>query len=301
MRSTCQHAGGQDDHVGHPALGEVRQHEVGLEHGVGDVRGTDGLGMLQLEGHEVDGDDLTGASQMGTLQGPGADTATADDDDGLTRLHLGPVNGGAEASGDAAADQGGSPERRVGVDLHQRGLVDHHVVGEGAELRHAVELGVAQVMAPRHVAHHRAGQGVHAQVAQVLTSRGAPVAEATGRHECGSNVIAHRYRLDALADFDDDAGALGAPDARKERLDTEDRQDARVNADVTTAEVLIGVAHTGIGHLDRDFVGVRRVDLDLFGLPWLVQPGTDGCTNLHVVLPLGRHPRRRTREHPASR
>ena len=80
-------------------------------------------------------------------------------------------------------------------------------------------------------------------------------------------------------------------------------QDLGVDADVTTAEVLVGMAHPGEGHLDPHLVGVRSIDLDLFGLPGLLEPGTDGGTGLHVVLPRDGAPRRRSSrdQHRAAR
>ena len=118
-RSPVSTPGREDHHVGHPALGELGQHQVGLEDGGGAVGGPDLLGLVHLEGQRVDGDDLPGAGQSGPLDGPGPDAAAAHDHHRLAGLHLGPVHGRAEAGGDAAADEGGGPQGHAGVDLHQ--------------------------------------------------------------------------------------------------------------------------------------------------------------------------------------
>ena len=61
--------------------------------------------------------------------------------------HLGGVDAGAPAGDDAAAEQAGTVERDVLVDLDAAGLVDHGVVGERAEQAHQAEVLALRVVA----------------------------------------------------------------------------------------------------------------------------------------------------------
>ena len=84
------------------------------------------------------------------------------------------------------------------------------------------------------------------------------------------------------SDLGHHAGALVATDHREHRVDVEDLEHLGRGAHVAGAEVLVGVAHAGVGHLDDHLVGTGRIDLDLLDLPRLVEPRTDGCARLHV-------------------
>ena len=140
--------------------------------------------------------------------GARADATAPDDDHGLAGLDLGPVHRRSEAGGDAATDEGGRLHVGVGLDAHHRVLVADHLVGEGPQLRHAVEVLAAQVVAVGAVTDHAAGQGGHAEVAQVLAPRGAPVADATRGDEGHGHVVAHADLGHVGPGLGDDARAL---------------------------------------------------------------------------------------------
>ena len=65
-----------------------------------------------------------------------ADAATADDGDRAAGLDLGRVQRRTEPRRHATADQRKLLEGDVLLDLHHRVLVDQHLLGVGAELRH---------------------------------------------------------------------------------------------------------------------------------------------------------------------
>ena len=67
-----------------------------------------------LGGVGVDGDDAAGGGDAGGLHDRQADAADADDGDGLARPDLGPVEHGAGAGDDGAADEAGGLERDPG-------------------------------------------------------------------------------------------------------------------------------------------------------------------------------------------
>ena len=54
------------------------------------------------------------------------------------RLDFGGVDHGADAGGDAAADQRGAIERHVGADLHDRVFVHQHAFGERRQIQELI-------------------------------------------------------------------------------------------------------------------------------------------------------------------
>ena len=293
-RSPGQHPRGQDHHVGHPALGQLGQQQVGLEDGRGAVRGADLLGLVHLERQGVDRDDVAGPGDPGPLDGARPDAAAAHHHDRLARPDLGPVDGRAEPGRDAAADQGGRPERHLWVDLHERGLVGHHRLGERAELGH-----------PVHVLTRRGGSATarHPSSARPgCTCRGRKGtggprrtrSTAAGRDE---RRPPHGPRRPACRRPARPRSTMPAPSWPPIIGNIESTPNtwrtSGADAHVAGAQVLVGVAHSGIGHLDHHLVGPRGIDLDLLDLPRLVESGTDGGADLHMgVLPLRTAPLR---------
>ena len=77
-----------------------------------------------------------------------ADAAAADHGDRRARLDLRGVERGADAGGDAAADERELLGREIGLDLHQHRLVDGHLVGEGAEAARADDAAAVGAASP---------------------------------------------------------------------------------------------------------------------------------------------------------
>ena len=146
-----------------------------------------------------------------------------------------------------------------------------HLVGEGPQLRHPVDVLPTQVVAVRPVADHAAGQREHPEVAEVLAPRGAPVARPARGDERDGHVVTHRDLGDVGAHLGHDARSLMAADDREHGGHADRLEDLGGRADVARAQVLVGVAHAGVDHLDPDLTVGRRVDLDLLGLPRLAQ------------------------------
>src|SRR3954452_1279897 len=123
--------------------------------GAGDrlLAGGDRLGraelqcLLALQLDRVDGDDGACAGMPGALHGVDADTADAEDDDGVTRADLCAVDRGAPAGGHAAADERRLVEGQVVVDLDHGVAGDDAALAERAEHAHAADV-VAVRMAP---------------------------------------------------------------------------------------------------------------------------------------------------------
>ncbi len=266
-----QQARRQDDHVGVAAHGQLGEHHLGVEQRRRRVRRTDLLGPLELEGHRVDRDDRARAGDAGALNGPRADAAAPGHHDGLTGHDLAPVDRRAETRGDPAADERGRLHVVPRVDAHERVLVHHHLVGEGPQLRHAVQVLAGQVVAVGPVADHAAGQRHHPEVAEVLAAGGTPVARPTGGDEGHGDVVALGHLGHVGPDLGDDAGSLVAPDDREHRLHAHHLEHLGRLADGAVAQVLVGVAHARPDHLHPHLAVARRVDLDLFGLPGLVE------------------------------
>ena len=100
-----QLADGDDDLVGHQAVGDLgdarhRGDDVGV-----DVGGTELQRLVALPLDRVDREDVAGAGVDRTLQRRHADAADADDRDVLARPDVGGADRRAVAGGDAAADQ----------------------------------------------------------------------------------------------------------------------------------------------------------------------------------------------------
>src|ERR1035437_2471813 len=117
-------------------------------------------------------------------------------------------------------------------------------------------------------------------------------------------MVALDQSLDARPDLGDDASTLVAADDRVEGVDPEHRDYLRRGCHIAGAQMLIGVAHARIRHLDSHLVRTRGVDFDLFDFPGFVEPCTDCCAGLHVSSPplfaaLTSQVRRQFRANPA--
>ena len=107
---------------------------------IDEIGGADLLGRLALHLDRVDGEDTRRAGDAGALDDGLADTTAADDGDRRAGLDLGRVESGADAGGDATADEGELVVGQVGLDLHDHRLSGDHLVGERAETGHAEDV-----------------------------------------------------------------------------------------------------------------------------------------------------------------
>src|SRR2546427_2649692 len=96
---------------------------------VDDVGRADAPGHLQLRLEDIDADDLTGAADARPLDDRQPHAAAAEHGDGLPGPESGRSQRGPHAGANAAPDEGGSVERKLGVDLHHRVLVQQHALG----------------------------------------------------------------------------------------------------------------------------------------------------------------------------
>ncbi len=245
------------------------------------------LAFSSLKGDRVHRDDRACAGDACSLDRTRPDATASDHDDRLAGLDLGPVDRRAEAGGDAAADERRRLHVGVRLDADQRILVADHLVGEGPELAHPVHVRATEVVAVRPVADHAAAQRRRAEVAQVLPARGAPVAGPTRGDERHRHVIAERDLRHVGPDLGHDARSFMPADDREHGRDADQFEHFGRRADIACPQVFVGVAHAGVDHLHPDLTVARWIDVDLFGLPRLVQSGADHRTRFHLpTLPL---------------
>ena len=93
------------------------------------MRGAGTFRHLLLLRELVDRDDLAGAADAGALDDRQPHPAAAVDRDGLPGAQPGAAQCGADPGQDAAADQRRPVEWQIGVDPHDRVLVQQHLLG----------------------------------------------------------------------------------------------------------------------------------------------------------------------------
>ena len=169
-----------------------------------------------------------------------------------------------------------------GVDAHERVLVDDHFVGEGPQLGHPVQVLAAQVVAVGAVADHAARQRHHAEVAEVLATGRTPVAGPTGRDEGDGDVVALRHLGHVGPDLGHDARALVPADHGEHRRHAHRLEHLGRLADVTGAQVLVGVAHARLHHLHPHLRGCRA---GRFRSPRSSRARSARCTPPHASSP----------------
>ena len=170
---------------------------------------------LRLVG--VDRDDGARARVQGALDRGRAETAATDNSDDVTRLHAPAVDGGAEAGRDSAREQRGRAKVVPRLDTDHRCLVDDDVLGERSHVAHAIQVRVAEVMSPRTVRDHRAGERARGHVTDIRAPGDAVLTLPARRDERRRDVVAGLDRRHALADRVDDAGTLVTADDREHR------------------------------------------------------------------------------------
>src|SRR6201997_4585175 len=128
-------------------------------------------------------------------------------------------------------------------------------------------LAVRGVMAERPVGRHPGSQGEGADVADVLHSARTPAALSAHGDERHHDVVARREIRYAVTDFTHDAGTLVAADRREHGRQPEGAHHVVGRRHVAFEYVVVGVAQPGRGHLDEDFAGVGRVQLEFLDRP----------------------------------
>ena len=222
---------------------------------------------------EVDADDLVGAHHPGALDDVEADAAKPEHDHVGARRDLGGVDHRADAGRHAAADVAALVERRVLADLRHRDFRQHGEVREG-RAAHVVEDRLALMAEARGAVGHHAlalrGADRGAQVG--LLAQAAFALAAFGRVE-RDHVIARFHRGYAGADLAHDAGALMAEDRGKDSLAVE-----------AIERVGVGVTDSGRLDLDKDFAGLRPVEIEFDDFKRLLCFESDSGARLHFIL-----------------
>src|SRR5207247_9498939 len=91
--------------------------------------GADALGHLELAVELVDADDLARAADARALHDREPHATAAEHGDGLTRLQSRRAQRGADTGEHAAAHERRAIEREIGIDLHERVLVQQDALG----------------------------------------------------------------------------------------------------------------------------------------------------------------------------
>lgn len=128
---------------------------------IGKVEGIDALGAAELGGKVklarigVDADDALGASGTAALGNGGTDRTETPDGTNRARLHFGRIEGGAKASGDAAAEETTRVEFDIGTNDSAGNLGQDSVLGEG-RATHEVKESLALAREARSAVGHEA-------------------------------------------------------------------------------------------------------------------------------------------------
>ena len=238
------------------------------------MRHAEALAPFLLGVVEVDADDHVGAGEPQPLDDVETDAAQPEHHAFGAGLHLGGVEDGADAGGDAAADVADLVEGSVFANLRDRDLGQHREIREGRGAHVVVQLLAVEREARGAVRHDALALGRADGGAQVGLARQARRAlPAFGRVE-RNDVVALFHAGHARPDVDDDAGPLVAEDGRK--------QPFGVGAG---EREFVGVADARRLHLDQHLSGLRPVELDVGDHQRLGLLQCDGGTGLHGGCP----------------
>ena len=241
-------------------------------------------GGLLLEHDGVNRDDVPRPHHAGPLDGVDAHPTDADDDDRLTRLDLSPVDRRAPTGGHPTGHQGHHAQRKVGIHLDQRRLVDDAVLGEGAQLGHDVEVLALEVVAHRSVGDLSGRERRRPEVAQVRVSGDAHPAAAADGEEAGRDVIAWLQASYPGSDLENQAATFMPSHHGKEpwfRLVGW----SLAGSHVAFTDVLVRVAQAGGRPLDQNLLFAGRVKVDLLDLPVLLPTPEHRRMRLHFQSP----------------
>ncbi|MOA00527.1 hypothetical protein D3C78_1198970 [compost metagenome] len=234
--------------------------------GVDAVGGAHGAGQHELVRVGVHGDDAAGLGLHRALDHRQADAAQAEHGDGIAFLDLGGVVHGAQAGGDATAQQADFFMRGGGVDLGQRDLVDDRVFAEGRAAHVVIERLAFVAEARGAVGHHTLALGGAHLLAQVGLAGQAELALAAfGRVE-RNDVVAGLERGHAFAHFDHHARAFMAQHGGEQAFGI-----------VAAQREGVGVTDAGVRDLHQHFAALRRRDVDFNDFQRLAGSECDCC------------------------
>src|SRR5215831_3476444 len=267
---------GAADLVG-AALGhvdEVRDQIAADLFRIDEVRHAEALAPLLLAVVDVDADDHVGAGKPQPLDDVEADAAEPEHDALRAGFHLGGIENGADAGGDAAADVTDLVERSVLANLGDRDLGQHREVRECGSAHVMVQLLAVEREARGAVGHdalalRRTDGGAQIGLAR-QTRRALPAFRRIERND----VIALFHAGDARPHIDDDAGALVAEDGRE--------QSFRIGAG---ERELVGVTDARGFHLDQHLGGFRPIQIDLRDRERLALLQCDSGAGFHGGFP----------------
>ncbi|MNV38993.1 hypothetical protein D3C71_1305570 [compost metagenome] len=225
------------------------------------------LGQFELRRIGVDGDHAPGLGLACALDHRKPDATEAEHRNAVAFGNLGSVVHRTDTGGDAAAQQAHMLRVRVRVDLGQRHLGHHRVLGEGRAAHVVVDRLAVVREAAGAIRHHalplrRAHGG-----AQVGLATLAEQALATLGGVQRDHMITRLHRGHALAHFHHDAGTFMAQHAREQAFRIIAGQRER-----------IGMTDTGVGDLDQHFALLGRRDINLDDLQRLARTKGNGGT-----------------------
>ena len=229
--------------------------------------GADAHRHLSLLAELVDRDDLARAADPRALDDRQADPAAAIDRDGLPGLEPGAAQRRADPGQHAAADQRRLVERDVGVDAHDRVLVQQHLLGVGRDVDELAHRLAAQRQA-RGLALLAGDDAVAAHIGMAREALRAGAAEP---REAGDDMVADAHGGHLAADRLDHPGALVAQD---------DRPVERPAADPID-DVKVAVADAGRDRAHQHLARHRLVEVDLFDGQGLVRLPEHRGLDLH--------------------
>ena len=226
-------------------------------------------GYIELGRVDVDGNDAAGLGHLRTDDRRQTDAAEAEHRHGGALFHLGGVEHGADAGGDAAAEQADLLQRRFLGDHRQGDFRQHGVFGEGRAAHVVVDRLAVVAEARGAVGHQALALGGAHRAAQVGLAGFAEFALAAFGGVQRDHVVADLDRGHALAHRLDDAAAFVAEDRREHALGVGAGQG-----------VGIGMAHAGGDDAHQHFTGLGRRHVHFDDLQRLVGGKGHGGTGL---------------------
>jgi len=235
------------EHPGPGQHGVDRLDRVDLG-GVHEVRGPELAGKRLLARHRVDCDDPRRVRQLQCLDAVEPNASHTEHRGGLTGLHLGLVEHGADTGHDTAGEEGSRGERHLLADAHRLDLLDDGALGE--------RRGPREVAGRLALVGERLGHVAHRAAAVEGPAGAAPLADAAVGHRRHDDVIAGRDPRHRRPDLLHDAGPFvaehGGGRPRDRAVDDGDVAVAHTGRDQPHDDlVCAGIAHRQVvGDLD---------------------------------------------------